>query len=132
LREAPEKQFVRQIAAILKKAQAKKAEIAAALGIHTTGLEERLAFPATAPPATAAATAATTPAVATSFESFTAGSGSSECDKGHSEENGGFEELHGYGSEDGGDGVDETISSSATARLQGWTTSFTSLSPLQC
>jgi hypothetical protein len=46
-------------------AYAENAEIAAALGIHTTGLKERLAF--------------------ASFESFAAGSGGSECDKGHSE-----------------------------------------------
>jgi hypothetical protein len=57
------------------------AEIAAALRVHSAGLEERLAWLL----------------AATSFKSFAAGSGSSECDKGHSKENGGFEELHGYG-----------------------------------
>jgi hypothetical protein len=42
------------------------------------GLEDRLAWPS-----------------ATSFESFAAGSGNTERDKGDSEENDGFEELHG-------------------------------------
>jgi hypothetical protein len=58
------------------------AEIAAALRVHTARLEKRLAFGfglglGLVP-----------------IFGFAAGSGSSECDKGHSEENGGFEELH--------------------------------------
>jgi hypothetical protein len=63
-------------------AYAGKTEITAALRINGAGLEERLAF--------------------ASFESFAAGSGGSKCEKCHSEENGGFEELHSYRSEDGG------------------------------
>jgi len=59
------------------------AKIAAALRVDGARLEERLArlLPA-------------------SFKSFAAGSGGSESDEGHSKENGGFEELHGCGSED--------------------------------
>jgi hypothetical protein len=86
-------------------AYAGNAKIPAALRVDAARLEERLAFPGAARGAARGPGAARAPraprAGATTFP-FAVGSGGSECDEGHSKENGGFEELHGCGSEDVG------------------------------
>jgi hypothetical protein len=77
-------------------AYAGNAKIRAALRVDRARLQDRLAFPT---PGTRAAARATPRA--TRFP-FAVGSSGSKCDKGHSKKNGGFEELHGCGSEDVG------------------------------
>jgi hypothetical protein len=83
-------------------AYAGNAKIPAALRVDAARLEERLAFPTPGAAARAAPGAARAPRAGATRYPFTVGSGSSECDEGHSKENGGFEELHGCGSEDVG------------------------------
>ena len=83
-------------------AYAGKAKIPAALRVDGARLEERLAWRPTSASGAARASPRGGARAGASRYPFAAGSGGSECDEGHSKENGGFEELHGCGSEDVG------------------------------